>query len=104
MKYKSRKGVVLTRIQDEYLLVAAKALKGQVPYLTQVNETVASCWKLLEKGATEGQMAENLLLEYDIGDSGSLKRDIHHLLEKLYEKGYIIREPEEHGVDGEKED
>lgn len=104
VNYKSRKGVVLTKIQNEYLLVAAKALTGQVPYLTQINETAASCWILLEKGTTEDHLIEALLLEYDIEDQDLFRRDIHLLLEKLYEKGYIIRGSEEQIKKDEMED
>ena len=48
--YKGRPGVVLTEIAGEYVLVAAKALKGECPYVMQLNETSAFLWRQLGSG------------------------------------------------------
>ena len=52
MVYKTRRGIVLTEICGEYVLIAAKALLDRCPYLTQINESSAFIWKRMVEGAT----------------------------------------------------
>ena len=53
-RYETRPGVVLTNICGEYMLLAAKAAREYCPYMTQLNESSAFLWRLLESGADLG--------------------------------------------------
>ena len=90
MRYRTKKGIVLTSVCGQYVLVAAKKVRESCPYLTQINDTMASCWRLLENGSTEDELANHLLEEYETDDSSLVREDIRRLLEQLLEAGYII--------------
>lgn len=95
MRYKTREGVILTQICDSYYLVAAKALYGQLPYITEINETAAVCWKRMEHGASEEDLCQTLAAEYDVEDPSGMAGDIQGLLAKLKSDGYIEQIGEE---------
>ena len=92
--YKTRKGIVLTSICGQYVLVAAKKARENCPYVTQINETAADCWRLLENGSTSEALAAHLLEEYDAEDASLVKEDVDRLLETYLEDGYITRTEE----------
>ena len=95
MRYRVKKGIVLTSVCGQYILVAAKKTRENCPYITQINETTASCWRLLENGCTCDGLIRFLLDEYDAEDENLVKEDVEKLLAKLFELGYIIKEDEE---------
>ena len=66
--YKTRRGVVLTEICGEYVLIAAKALLDRCPYLTQINESSAFLWKRMMNGATLEELVIAVEDEYEILD------------------------------------
>ncbi len=89
-RYKTRLGVVLTTIADQYFLVAAKSIRELCPYASQINETAAFCWKALEEGADLDELEEKVSAEYDIADLEELRKDLESLLAQLLEKNYLI--------------
>ena len=89
-KYKSRPGVVLTTVAGQYVLVAAKTLREKCPNATQINETAAFCWRLLEQGADLNDLMEKVAVEYEVADMEELRQDLTLLLEQLEEKNYLI--------------
>ena len=89
MRYKTREGVILTQICGSYYLVAAKALYGQLPYITEVNETAAVCWKRMMDGASEEDLCQKLASEYDVEDPSVMTSDVKSLLANLNSEGYI---------------
>ena len=95
MMYKTRKGIVLTSICGQYVLVASKKARENCPYVTQINETAASCWRLLQNGCTSDALTAHLLEEYDVDDFSLVKKDVAGLLGKYLEEGYIIQAEEE---------
>lgn len=95
MRYKTREGVILTQICGSYYLVAAKALYGQLPYITEINETAAVCWKRMADGASEEDLCQELAAEYDIEDPSGMTSDVQGLLTKLKSDGYIEQISEE---------
>ena len=54
-RYKTRVGVVLTRVCGEWLLVSAAALKDLCPFVTVINESSAFLWNRLQSGAEAGR-------------------------------------------------
>ena len=89
-RYKTRPGVVLTTIAGQFILVAAKPLRNLCPYITQINETAAFCWRILEQGSDLDELKEKISAEYEITDSEELQRDIEALLGQLLENNYLI--------------
>ena len=89
MKYRARQGVILAKIGDKALLISAKKLHDQIPYVTEINETTELCWQLMESGMTEAEIVEEILKEYETDYSEQVKEDIQRLFEIMYKSGYI---------------
>lgn len=89
-EYRTRPGVVLTCICEEYLLVAASSLRDRVPTVTQLNESSAFLWKQLENGADEEKLRRAVSEEYEIEDAAAAEAAIHAFLDKMLECGYLI--------------
>lgn len=88
MKYKTKDGIVLTEIGGKLLLISAEALHASIPYVTEINETTATCWRLLEDGLSESDLIHHFLDEYDVEDE-LISADIHRLLDTMLKSGYI---------------
>ena len=93
--YKTRTGVVLTDIAGEYVLVAAKALLGQCPYVTQLNETSAFLWRLLISGASLEQLEDAVAKEYEIEDPVAAHEAIRGFLQQMNDMNYLVTEKTE---------
>ncbi len=90
--YKARPGVVLTEIAGEYVLVAAKALDGKCPYVTQLNESSAFLWRRLGSGMSLEQLMTAVAEEYEIEDPAAAREAIESLVGQLREWNYLIEE------------
>lgn len=88
MKYKTKVGIVLTEIGGKSLLVSAEALRAKIPYITEINDTAAACWRLLEDGLSESDLIHHFLDEYD-ADGELISADIHRLLDTMLRDGYL---------------
>ncbi len=95
VRYKTRQGIVLTQIAGEYILVAAKALTGTCPYVTQINDSSAFLWERMKNSASEEELLEAVMEEYEIDDPEELRTIIPSFLEEMNAKGYLICEEEE---------
>ena len=91
-RYKTRPGVVLTKVCGQYYLVAAKPLREELPYTAQINETAAFCWRVLEQGADLETLAERVAGEYAIEQTAELREDLRQLMAQLSEHRYVIEE------------
>ena len=89
-RYHTRPGVVLTTVDEQYLLVASKSAREFCPYITQINDTAAFCWRLLEDGADPDALLEHLAEEYEIDDSERVRTDLQELLDQLCKANYLI--------------
>lgn len=69
--------------------MSAWALRDQVPYVTEINETVALCWEQMAEGTTEEALVRLMLEEYEVEDEALVRADIRCLLGQLCEGGYI---------------
>ncbi len=88
-RYRTRPGVVLTEIAGEYLLVSVKALLDTCPYLTQLNESSAFLWRLLEDGADPDELAAAVAAEYELDNPEEAMEDIRGFLQEMTEMNYI---------------
>ena len=99
--YKTRKGIVLSEICGEYVLVAAKKLQDICPYVSQVNETSAFIWKQLEEGKNLRQIVQAVENEYDSGDSIDIQSAVEAFIRQMLELNYLTIS--ETGKEDEKE-
>ena len=92
MRYYARKGIILTDVAGEHILVSARHLRDEVPYITVLNDTSAFCWQFLVDGTDEDELCVQLQKEFEIDDVELLRSDIGTLLAQLKEKNYIREE------------
>lgn len=85
---KIKEGFVLREVMDNFIVVAVgkgvKTFNGMI----QLNETGALLWKLLEKGATEEQLVEQMMKEYGI-EKEVAKNDVLEFIDRLKEANLI---------------
>lgn len=93
-RYRIKPGIVLTSICGEYLLVSAKAMRQEVPYLTQVNESSGFLLRLLEKGATLAELEQAVQEEYEIADRAEAQAVIETFVQQMLSSGYLLSEGE----------
>ena len=94
MRYRTRRGAVLTKICGEYLLVAAQSLRDSLPYVTQLNESSAFLWKKLESGADEQTLEQCVLEEYEVEDRDAARAAIRDFMEQMRSAGYLVEDRE----------
>ncbi len=95
-RYRTRPGVVLTSICGEYMLLAAKAAREHCPYMTQINESSAFLWKLMERGLDLEDLKRAVLEEYELEDPAQAQEAIQGFMDQMLQLGYLLREGEEH--------
>ena len=89
-RYNTRPGVVLTTVAGQYVLVAAKQLREICPHVTQINDTAAFCWRILEQGSDLDELMEKVSAEYEVEDPEELRQDLLSLLDQKKKKNYLI--------------
>lgn len=89
MKYKAKRGIALTDIGGKPFLVSAWALRNELPYVTEVNETTAICWERLVEGSAEEDLIRLVLEEFEVENETLIRDDIRCLLGQLRDGGYI---------------
>ena len=97
-RYRTQSGVVLTTIDGQYILVSAKSVRDKCPYTTQINETAAFCWRILEQGAGLDELCAAMQQEYEIDDPDALRADLVELLAQLESANYLIEDLENGGT------
>ena len=58
--------------------------------MTQINDTAAFCWRILEQGSDLDELMEKVSAEYEVEDPEELRQDLLSLLDQLLEKNYLI--------------
>ena len=91
-RYKCRDGVVLTHVCGETLLVAARSLGGQCPYVTILNDSSAFLWQRLKDGATAGELEEAVNREFEVEDPSEIRGFIESFLQQMNEQHYLTLE------------
>ncbi|MBR2870604.1 MAG: PqqD family protein [Clostridia bacterium] len=86
---KIKEGFILREVSGSFIVVAVgegtKTFNGMI----QLNETGAFLWKLLESGATEEQMAEQMMKEYAVEKQVALC-DVKEFIGSLKEANLIV--------------
>ena len=85
---KIKDGFILREVAGNYIVVAVGDAVKNFNGIINLNETGAFLWKRLEEGATEEQLKESLLNEYEVDDEIA-ERDIKAFINKLAEKGLL---------------
>ena len=88
---RTRKGVLLTQICGQYLLVADRNARKICPYVRHVNETGALIWKMLESGAEDEAIIISLKESYDLPEEEAASA-VGFFLEQLTSSGYLKTE------------
>ena len=86
MKIKS--GFVLREIAGNYIVVSVGERVKEFNGVVNLNGTGAFLWDALAKGATEDQLADKLVSEYDVEKSVALN-DVKEFIVKLREANLI---------------
>ena len=85
---KIKEGFVLREVMDNFIVVAVgkgvKTFNGMI----QLNDTGAFLWKLLEKGAEEDQLVEQMMKEYGI-ERDVAKGDVQEFIQGLKEANLL---------------
>ena len=89
-RYKTHPGVVLTNVCGEQLLVAAKAVAGDCPYVTQINDSSAFLWKQLEKGASADELMNAVANEFEVDDPAVIRGAIEDFIDQMKELDYLL--------------
>ena len=82
MKLKS--GFILREIAGSSIIVPVGDRVKEFNGVINLNDTGVFLWKLLEKGATEQELIEALLNEYEV-EKEIAERDVNKLVSKLKE-------------------
>lgn len=79
---KIKEGFVLREVAGNFIVVAIGESVKQFNGVINLNETGAFLWKALEKGATEEQLVDTLLAEYEV-EKEIAEKDVKAFVEKL---------------------
>ena len=85
---KIRPGFSLHRVVDIHVVVGVGSDAYMPNQIMSVNDTGASLWHLLEKGAEKEDLVQSLVGEYGV-DEQTASRDVDTFLALLRDKGLI---------------
>ena len=81
---KIKEGLIIREVAGSYIVVAVGNAVKDFNGIINLNETGAFLWKTLEKGATEEEMLQAMLSEYDV-DEETARKDLKSFINKLQE-------------------
>lgn len=79
---KIKEGFVLHEVSGSYVVIGVGKTIQQFNGVLTLNGSGVLLWKMLEQGATEKELLNSVLSEYDI-DSDTAKKDISAFLDKI---------------------
>ena len=85
---KIKDGFVLREVAGSFIVVAVGDAVKEFNCVINLNETGAFLWRELEKGATEEQLKDAILNEYDV-DSEIAEKDVKLFIENLTKANLI---------------
>lgn len=91
-RYRTRPGVVLTEICGEHMLVSARAVAHDCPFVTHINESSAFLWEKLKNGADEDELMEAVAKDFELEDPEELREAIRGLIRQLLDLKLLITE------------
>ncbi len=92
IRYRTRPGVVLTEICGEHILVSARAIVRDCPFVTQINESSAFLWEKLRDGASEDELMTAVEKEFELEDPIALREAIGGFIRELLDLKLLITE------------
>ncbi|WP_346696132.1 PqqD family protein [Thermophilibacter mediterraneus] len=81
-------GFVLREIAGSFMVVPVGRSTQEVPGVIALTETGALLWRMLEKGAEEGDLVRSLLDEYDVSEDRATA-DVRAFVAKAREQGLL---------------
>lgn len=90
--FRTRRGIILTEICGEYILVAARSLLGICPYLMQLNESSAFLWKQMLCGATMNDLLRKVEEEYETTESDGAALAVESFVRQMLDMKYLESE------------
>ena len=86
---KIKQGFILREVSGNFIVVAVGEATKTFNGMIQLNDTGAFLWKLLEKGATQEQMVEQMATEYAV-DNQVAQQDVKEFIENLKEANLLV--------------
>ena len=83
MMLKVKKGFLLRRLGDEFMVVAIGEASKSFNGMIRLNDTGAFYWKELEKGSSEDDLAAKTLERYEGVDQETARRDVREFLQSI---------------------
>ena len=80
---KIREGFILRDVADKTFVVAVGELSKTFTGIITLNETGKFIWQLLEKGASEEEIAEKLIEECENAQREIVEKDVKAFIEQL---------------------
>ena len=85
---KIKAGYILRQVMDIYAIIGIGSEAYTPNQIMSLNETGAFLWKMLENGATQQELTDALLKEYET-DPETAEKDVGEFLNQLREKKLI---------------
>ena len=83
MMLKVKKGFLLRRLGDEFMVVAIGEASKSFNGMIRLNDTGAFYWKELEKGSSEDDLTAKTLERYEGVDQEAARRDVREFLQSI---------------------
>ena len=80
---KTKKGFLLRRLGDEFMVVAIGEASKSFNGMIRLNDTGAFYWKELEKGSSEDDLTAKTLERYEGVDQETARRDVREFLQSI---------------------
>ena len=84
-----RPGVELLKVSTEYLLVATGEARGHCNYVTQINQSAAEFWDMIDKSYTVQELAEKAA-EYYQTEKKKILLPVLAFVNKMSKSGYLL--------------
>ena len=81
-------GFVRRSVGDSYMVVPVGTRTKDIPGVIALSETGDFIWARLEQGATEAELVDALLAEYEV-DRPRAERGVRQFLAELADKGWL---------------
>lgn len=89
--FRQQKGVVLTQVCGEYLLVATREAFGKCPYVNRIGSAEVDYWMLMSEGKSPREMVIFFVDKYNISYKEAI-RILDYATEKFVKHGYLVEE------------
>lgn len=87
---KIKHSYILKKVMGKYMIVSLEESASQTLNMQTINDTGAFIWNLVADGATEEEICEKMITEYDI-DKETAAKDISKFIDALEKAGILER-------------